>query len=115
MTHTNTNGAPTPPVIPGGDELYAQIMGNIEPDLLVKNKALLEEKYKNENKKDQKIRMDRYTAAFAEYETQYMEYQKKQSKNIKAFGGAYVKHLEKQDRASELDALTTLESTIQNS
>ena len=110
-----TTGTPIPPVIPSGDELYAQIMGDIEPDLLAENISIVQRKFADASEDEQQEMRERYTKAFERYNVELEQYQQKQSETIQSFGKAYITHIENIDRATELDALTALESTIQNS
>jgi len=113
-THTNTDGELVPPVIPGGTELYNQIMSDIEMDLTTENMPLLYEKYEGESEADQKVRMARYADAFAEYEKRFEQYQAKQSEEIRSFGNNALAFIENKDRQSDDEALHSLESSIQN-
>ena len=69
-----TTPLPPPPVIPSGEEMYDQIMSQIEPDLVTAQLPLLKEKYKDETPEQAKARADRYNRAFAEYEKQFAAY-----------------------------------------
>lgn len=113
-TSTSTSGAPVPPVILGGEELYNQIMSGIEVDLTTENMPTLDEKYVGESEADQKVRMARYSEAFAEYQVQFEEFQKKQSAEIRTFGNTAISYIENQDRASDDDVLDSLEASMQN-
>lgn len=113
-THTDTNGKPVPPVIPGGEELYNQIMSAIEMDLTTDNIPLLKEKYAGESEADQKVRMKKYADAFAEYEKQFALYQEKQAEEIRSFGHSALVFIENKDRQADNEALQSLESSMQN-
>jgi len=113
-TPTPTSGAPVPPVIMSGAELYNQIMSGIEVDLTTENMPTLDAKYAGENETDQKVRMTRYGEAFAEYQKQFEEYQKKQSEEIRTFGITAISYIENKDRAADNDALNSLETSMQN-
>lgn len=54
-----------------GEQIYDQIMGEIEPDLTSALYPTLAEKYANETEEEKQTRMDRYEKAFAEYDVRY--------------------------------------------
>lgn len=105
---------PVPPVVMSGAELYNQIMSGIEMDLTTENMPTLDTKYEGESDADQKIRMTGYSEAFAEYQNQFDEYQKKQSEEIRSYGNNAMSYIENQDRATDDDALNSLETSMQN-
>lgn len=69
MTHIHDPQAETIEIdIPTGEEIYASIMGGIEPDLLLENIGTLGEKYAGESEKDRMKRSKRYKKALKKYE-----------------------------------------------
>jgi len=58
-------------LIPTGDDIYNNLMGAIEPDLLTTNISLLDEKYKGETKEERQARLERYRQAYNEYDKVY--------------------------------------------
>ena len=113
-TPTQSSGMPVPPVVMSGAELYNQIMSGIEMDLTTENMPTLDKKYAGESEEDQKVRMEKYSVAFAEYQKQFEEFQEKQSAEIRTFGNTAISYIENQDRASDDDVLNSLESSMQN-
>ena len=103
-TPTQSSGMPVPPVVMSGAELYNQIMSGIEMDLTTENMPTLDTKYEGESDADQKIRMTGYSD----------EYQKKQSEEIRSYGNNAMSYIENQDRATDDDALNSLETSMQN-
>ncbi len=89
------------PDIPGGLEVYDNIMGEIDEDLTSKGSKKLDEKYKNETPEQTKARAARYDAARDEYDRRYEAWKtQKQGEVYKAIHGAY-ELTEKIDRAKD--------------
>lgn len=114
MDQNQTQGQTLPPLpqIPTGDEIYNSIMSQIEPELTSAQISLLEEKYKGETEGDQKVRMERYTKAFEEYEKQYGEYIATLDAQVRSFKRDAMSSTEGQSRAEDNAQLASLESVI---
>ena len=63
-----------PPEILSGSEIYDRIMGEIEPELVIAELSRIAERTKTENPEQRKVRAERYTKAFAEYDKRFAEY-----------------------------------------
>lgn len=109
-TQSSSTGMPTPPQITGGKEVYDKIMKEIEPDLVSSVMDTLDEKYAGETEEEKAKRMQRYAAAFVEYEKQYQEYMVNKKGEMKAFGRNMNKAIEEDNTSGEADVLQDLES-----
>jgi hypothetical protein len=63
-----------PPDILSGSEIYDHIMGEIEPELVIAELSHIAERTKAETPEQRKARAERYTKAFAEYDTRFKQY-----------------------------------------
>jgi len=99
------------PVIPTGDDLFHEIMGPIEPDLLLAE-AEREAKYVGESEAEHTARVARYADAITEYKKQYEEKQIVQSSDIRSFGNNLLHDFESQDSVKESLELDLLASQI---
>lgn len=101
------------PVLPAsGEEVYDRIMGGIEPDLTTANKALLETKYAGESDDEKKTRMERYTKAFEEYETQYAACMASMQQSVHNFERSARGSIEQDARTDETADLDTILTSI---
>lgn len=103
-----TIAPPAPPVIPSGQEIYAYLMGAIEPDLAMDN-AAREAKYAGEADEQRKARFTRYQKAFAEYKKQAAEAFARMHREVEAYSRAAVKYAEGQAANEERTKLKHLE------
>ena len=101
------------PVIPTGDDLFHEIMGPIEPDLLLAE-AEREAKYVGESEAEHTARVARYADAIATYKERYAERQVTQQSDIRSFGNTLLHDFESQDSEKESSTLDSLESQIAN-
>lgn len=117
QTQTGSNGPEKKPLqapyIPSGDEMYREIMGGIEPDLLLSEEERAA-KYAGESDAENAARVARYANAITEYKKQYKEKQIVQSSDIRSFGNNLLHDFESQDSAKESSELDLLESQIAN-
>ena len=113
--HASTSGneMKKAPRIPTGDELFAEIMGPIEPDLLL-SEAEREAKYAGENAAENKARLAKYADAIKKYKQDYEKHQTTQTSEVRSFGNSLLKDFEAQDSAKESSQLDSLESQINN-
>ena len=102
---------PVPPVIPPGQQVYAMLMGQIEPDLAMDNVAR-EAKYAGETEEQKKARFTRYTKAFAEYRKQSGQAFARMHQEVDAYCRAAVKFAEGQASVAEQEKLKHLEEQI---
>lgn len=104
---------PLPSLPQSGQEVFDQIMGQIEPELTSAGRAMLEEKYSNETAEARQARFQRYEAAFEEYDRRYAEYQLQQQGALRSFQRQAVIGLEEQAQAQEFSTtLSQVESDI---
>jgi len=103
------------PVLPDGDELYDQIMGQIEPELMTASLETLKEKYATETPEQKAEREKKYQKAFAEYERVYREYRNGQDMDLHRYQRSARASLEESSKAEEEKKMTNLESAISDS
>lgn len=103
---------PAPPAIPSGEEIYDQIMGKIEPELMTAVLPTLKEKYKDETPEAAKVRAQRYQVAFAEYDKQYAVYLQSQEGTMRSYQMNLGRAVENVARDDEAPKLGDLESAI---
>lgn len=100
-------------VIPTGAELYDQIMGAIEPELLSANVPHLDEKYAGESDADRAKRYDRYTKAYAQYDKRYAAWESDMKNKVHAYRKTAFNSVEAESREEEVDSLKQLEADIE--
>lgn len=100
------------PRIPAGKDLYDEIMGKIEPELLGANVGRLKEKYKNETAAQSLERAKRYAAAFKAYDAAFAEYVTSLKRSIHDFAHTAAQSLENLDRDLDTSDLTDLEQQM---
>jgi predicted S18 family serine protease len=116
-THIFTFGPPQsalpalPPVFEG-DDLYDQIMSEIEPELVSTVYKTLDEKYKNETPEEKALRQARYDKAFTEYQRRFQLYTNEWSGKLRTFQTGVVQALEADDRAEDDGVMLQLESAF---
>ena len=101
--------------IPTGDELYDQLMQNIEPELTTGQLPLLDERYKTETPEDSKQRAQRYQRAFTEYDKQLQAYMGDLQARLHAHQRIAMASAERGAKAEEEEALSAIESSIAGS
>ncbi len=95
--------------IPSGVELYDALMNNIEPDLVTKNIAGLDEKYKGESADERAARLKRYNAAYAAYDLAYAVWLLDTNGKINKYRRAALSQAESEDRQRESQLLQQFE------
>lgn len=95
-----------------GQEIYDQIMAEVEPELVTATLATLGEKYKDETPEQAQARAARYEAAFAEYDKRYATYMADLSGKVHSLQRTVRAGIETDDRKEEENALTSLENSI---
>lgn len=105
QTHTSTTSAQ-------GQQIYDEIMGQIEPELLSTVLPTLKEKYKDETPQQAQERNARYDAAFAEYDKRYAQYMVDLSTKVHALQRTVRADEEKDVKTAEAQELSSLESSI---
>lgn len=103
-----TSVPPVPPVIPPGQQVYAMLMGQIEPDLAMDNTAR-EMQYTGETEDQKKARFARYKKAFAEYRKKSGEAFARMHQEVDAYCRLTVKYAEGQASATEQEKLKHIE------
>lgn len=98
------------PVLPAPEELYDQLMGPIEPELLSSAIPGLEAKYAGESKSDAKKRAARYQAAFAAYKKRFDDYAAQMRDATRNFERLALGAAEQFSQASEQSAMSGLSS-----
>jgi hypothetical protein len=111
------NSGTVPPTVRTGEEVYNMIMGKIEPELVLDQIPLLDEKYKNETEPEKKTRLTRYQKAYAEYEKQYEAYKAEEEVKLHAFSKGLFGGVEnriKEDEEEDLENITNAIANIQD-
>lgn len=108
ITYTQTQ----PPTIPSGEEMYRMIMSQIEPDLLLENRALLKEKYKAETIEQTQSRAKRYKEAFTRYRKYYDAYTIKMTEDVGGYLKKDLARLENTSKAHEEIVMKNIEESI---
>ncbi|MBI3331897.1 hypothetical protein HYZ99_02970 [Candidatus Peregrinibacteria bacterium] len=103
---------PQPPLISLGEDVYNQIMGQIEPELTTSVVKMLKEKYKDETPEQAKARAVRYSAAFAEYDKQYQDYKLNLERGLRHFQKGLGDHFEHKNRNDEAGTMSTIEAAF---
>ena len=102
------------PVIPTGEEIYNQIMSEIEPDLVNCTEEELNKKYADESKGDKEARMQRYQKAMEEYDKRYEKFVSNLTGEVNIYQKKEIASLERKNNAEEKEQLSDLESAISN-
>lgn len=110
-TQTSSSGFPFPPHIPGGEEVYNDIMGKIEPELTTKNMPVLAAKYANETQEERTARMGRYKKAFLAYEKAYNAFLSAQEGTLRSYKRSLMSAVEKRS-SGDSEALESIEAMI---
>ena len=105
---------PLRPATRTGAEVYAMIMGQIEPDLLVENVMKMNEKYKNEKSEEREARKQRYQKAFVEYNHRFEEYVLRQREESSHYRRQLFAYVEKRAAAPEQAKLAEFDSILSN-
>lgn len=98
-------------VLPTGEQVYDNIMKQIEPELVLANLQSLDEPYANETDTEHAARYERYGKAFAVYEERYNAWVSDLSSAVSAYKRAIGRATEKVARTredSELESLASL-------
>ena len=110
----STGGMPLPPVIPGGEDVYNQIMSQIEPELVTTVLPALPAKYANETQEERDARMERYKKAFIAYEKAHKEFLMSQESTVRVYKKGVMSAVEKRAGGNDEDAVSNLEAMISN-
>ena len=97
VEQSSYNDAPFLPLPLSPRELFATLMGQIEPELLEKQ-STLDRKYKSETEKDRKNRGKRYEKAYKKFQKKYKIYMqnwKAKFRKYKHDVNAYIEQCEK--------------------
>jgi hypothetical protein len=108
----NVNGMVSPDVAARGQEIYDELMAQIEPELMMESLPTLNEKYANETPQQAAERSERYDAAFAAYDLRYAAYMADLQMAIHGLKKDVRQSMEDNGRIDDLSALASLESTI---
>jgi hypothetical protein len=98
--------------IPAGEDLYNQLMAEIEPELLSENLPLLEQKYRGETPADAKARAERYTKAFEAYDKKLKGYLGELDEKVRGYQRQALKSAEAHEREEEDVKLHSIEDTF---
>lgn len=114
QTTTGQDSSVSPDAIARGQQIYNQIMNEIEPELMSDVLPTLAEKYKDETSEQAEARRQRYDAAYAEYDKRYAQYMTDMSSKVHTLQRTVRAGIEVDERKEESDELTNLESSISN-
>lgn len=98
--------------LPASDDVYDQIMGGIEPELVSTGIPSLTTKYKNETPQQATARAARYAKAFAEYDKQFQDYVTALDAKVHTYQRDALASAEKRDRTQDEQAMAGLEGQI---
>jgi hypothetical protein len=98
--------------LPDGQAVYDRIMSGIDPELTSGNVGSLKEKYATETPEEKQARAKRYAAAYAEYDTQYAQYQAKRDGAVVRYKAQALKSLEDSNKKIEDADMLDLEQQI---
>jgi len=108
-----SQGRTEPPVIPSGEEIYDMLMGEIEPDLVLRNVEELDEKYKDETPEQTKDRADRYRGAWKTYKEKLTEFTSKLSREVSNYTHEQIKIFEAEANEVDEKVLSEIEDMIE--
>lgn len=98
--------------IPNGEDLYNQLMRDIEPDLTTDQIPLLSERYAGETVEEATQRAQRYQEAYVQYEEVYNRYIADLSERVHVYRKSALQSAEQKSRHSEQQHLQDLESVF---
>ena len=115
QTQTYTNGSLPADALERGKQVYDEIMGQIEQELMTDSLSLLSEKYKDETPEQATVRAARYDEAFVEYDKRYSAYMMDLGGKVRSFQRTVRAGIETDERKEE-EATTTanLENSLSN-
>ena len=94
------------------EQIYDLLMAEIEPDLMLANLPLLDEKYAGESEQDQKKRMARYERSYAEFDRQFNDFMNEVNDDVRDSKRASLAKQESDAKKSEQDELASLEAAF---
>lgn len=106
---------PPPPPLMSGDDLYASIMGAIEPDLLLVNMPTIALEMAQDTESAAAERIARYNAALAEYDRRLAEHRRSWDKAYAAYRRASMESLTGFLEAADREHMTDIESQLDSS
>ena len=107
-----TVALPPLPAFPSGQDVYDGVMGGIEPELTTSQLPLLSQKYQNETQDDARIRSERYTKAFAEYDRRYAAFSIELENAVHTYQKVAGDSVEQHSKMQEEQELSNLEQSI---
>ncbi len=93
--------------------LFDAVMAEVEPDLMRKNIDTLGEKYKNETETEHTSRIDRYTAAYAEWKVRLKKIVALWKKEVLKYRDDVISKAKIQSEKADEAELQNLDSEIQ--
>src|SRR4051812_49426069 len=101
------------PLIPAsGQQLYDELMANIEQELTTDRYSLLAEKYKDETTDQAMARASQYSRAFAEYDKAYEAYMRSATEQMNKYKKNAFHSLEQEDRKKDQTMLNAFSSAL---
>ena len=94
-------------------QLYDALMVDIEPDLLLANIPLLDERYAGETEEERRVRMKRYEEAYKEFDAALATFMGSVRAEVKTAKRQSLREKETKERAQEETNLTSLEQAFQ--
>ena len=89
-------------------QVYDLLMADIEPDLLLKNIPLLDEKYRAETPAEHAERLERYQIAYTKFDQSFNEFSVKIGGSVRSMKRDALKQKEKQATNEESQAIEGL-------
>lgn len=94
------------------EEVYDMIMGEIEPDLLLKNIPLLDQTYAGETSEQHDARMHRYSVAYKKFDLAMAKFMTDIDGKVRASQREALRAKEAEAKQEESNALNSITSAI---
>lgn len=112
LKNTKKNTAIVSVPFPQGKDVYNVIMLRIEPDLVDSAIPLLDTKYKDETPAENKKRLQRYRAAYREYDRQFAAWVKDMDLLVKQYRRHVFKVEEEESLSQDREHIHMLEGAM---
>lgn len=109
MTQTILPGIDSPEL---AKKLYNMLMVEIEPDLVLTNIPLLDDKYAGETAQQKEERLARYEAAYQEFDKRFAAYAAEQKAEARTGRRSQLQSDEAQDRHDDNQILSSIEEAF---
>jgi len=93
-------------------QLYDVLMAEIEPDLMLANIPLLDQKYGGESEDEKKARMLRYEDAYKKFDKAFADFMAEVNQEVRTTKREALKEKEAAARQSDQQAMASIESAF---